>query len=107
MRFVADLPDYLGRGGPYLHELTITQGPDGPQLDVAFTLVLAGTTVADATAAQPEVLADKLHDAQFRYRAMTEDNRLVRMAGPLDNGDNLPCRSKSRCAMRMAVRGRR
>jgi len=90
MRFVADLPDYLGRGGPYLHELTITQGPDGPQLDVAFTMVLGGTTVADSPPRKPEVLAGKLHDAQFRYRAMTEDNRLSEWQDRWDNGDNLP-----------------
>ena len=37
MRFVADLPDYLGRGGPHLHELTIDDGPGQPPL-VAATL---------------------------------------------------------------------
>ena len=31
MRFVADLPDYLGRGGPYLHDFTIEgDGDDTP-----------------------------------------------------------------------------
>ena len=33
MRFVADLPDYLGRGGPYLHELTVVDGEDGQRLE--------------------------------------------------------------------------
>ena len=30
MRFVADLPDYLGRGGPYLHEFAVEE--DGQSL---------------------------------------------------------------------------
>ncbi|UHQ19961.1 prepilin-type N-terminal cleavage/methylation domain-containing protein [Lysobacter sp. KIS68-7] len=90
MRFVADLPDYLGRGGPYLHELTIVDGPDGPRLEVAFTMVLGATTVADNPPRKPEVLADHLHDATFRYRAMTEDNRLSDWVETWNNGDNLP-----------------
>jgi len=46
--------------------------------------------VADTPPRKPEVLAGKLHDAQFRYRAMTEDNRLSEWQDRWDNGDNLP-----------------
>ena len=42
MRFVADLPDYLGRGGPYLHDLQIERDGDGVRLTLALTMVLAG-----------------------------------------------------------------
>ena len=44
MQFVADLPDYLGRGGPYLHDLQLVDGADGPELRVSFQLVMAGET---------------------------------------------------------------
>jgi general secretion pathway protein J len=70
MRFVADLPDYLGRGGPYLHELAI--GDDG-RLTLALSMVLAGTTVEEPEPRPPELLAEGLKEAQFRYRAMAED----------------------------------
>ena len=45
MRFVADLPDYLGRGGPHLHELGVAQGGEDAVLDVDFRMVLAGETI--------------------------------------------------------------
>ena len=90
MRFVADLPDYLGRGGPYMHELTISDTPDGGQLDVAFTLVLAGELSPEATPRPPEVLATKLRSAAFRYRAMKADNTLDIWQEEWKTGDRLP-----------------
>ena len=73
MRFVADLPDYLGRGGPYLHELAIE---DDGRLTLALTMVLAGTTVEEPEPRPPELLAEGLKSAQFRYRAMAEDGAM-------------------------------
>jgi general secretion pathway protein J len=90
MRFIADLPDYLGRGGPYLHELSIVDGPDGKRLDVTFTLVLAGETKAEDPPRPPEVLASRLDAATFRYRPMTDDNRLGEWQDEWTAGDRLP-----------------
>ena len=69
MRFVADLPDYLGRGGPHLHELTT----DGAALDVQFRMVLAGEQVRDGAARPPESLADGLRSVAFAYRGPPRD----------------------------------
>ncbi|MGO4551520.1 prepilin-type N-terminal cleavage/methylation domain-containing protein [Lysobacter sp. 2RAF19] len=90
MRFVADLPDYLGRGGPYLHELTLVDGDDGQRLEVAFTLVLAGETKAETPPRPPEVLAGPLREATFRYRAMKADNTLGDWQDQWTAGDRLP-----------------
>jgi general secretion pathway protein J len=90
MRFVADLPDYLGRGGPYLHEFTLVDAPEGRRLEVAFTLVLAGETVAEATPRPPEVLASRLQEGRFRYRAMQADNTLGPWQETWTTGDRLP-----------------
>ena len=90
MRFVADLPDYLGRGGPYLHELTIVDGNDGQRLEATFTLVLAGETKAEQQPRPPEQLAGPLQQAAFRYRAMTADNQLGEWQDTWPNGDRLP-----------------
>jgi type II secretory pathway component PulJ len=57
MSFVADLPDYLGRGGPYLHELAIE---DDGRLTLALTMVLAGVTVEEPEPRPPEMLAEGL-----------------------------------------------
>jgi general secretion pathway protein J len=90
LRFVADLPDYLGRGGPYLHELTIVDGDGGARLEATFTLVLAGETKAETPPREPELLAGPLREAGFRYRAMTADNRVGEWQDEWTNGDRVP-----------------
>lgn len=68
MRFVADLPDYLGRGGPHLHAFSV-EGRGGTQvLQVDFRMVLAGETLAMADARPPEPLVEGLRSVRFSYR---------------------------------------
>ncbi len=90
MRFVADLPDYLGRGGPYLHELALVDGEGGERLEVTFTLVLAGETKVETPPREPEMLAGPLREATFRYRAMKSDNTLGDWQDQWTAGDRLP-----------------
>lgn len=69
MQFVADLPDYLGRGGPYLHEVEAVQ--DGTRLQVALEMVQAGQLIPEPGAPRPpELLADRLKSVRFRYRGL-------------------------------------
>ncbi|HSR66045.1 MAG TPA: prepilin-type N-terminal cleavage/methylation domain-containing protein [Xanthomonadaceae bacterium] len=78
MRFVADLPDYLGRGGPYIHEFAVERG-DGAnelRLTVALTMVLGGQAVVERPVRPPEVLADHLRAVRFRYRSLGADGKL-------------------------------
>ena len=70
MRFVADLPDYLGRGGPHLHELGVARSGEGIALEVDFTMVMAGQTIAERNARPPEPLADGLRSVEFAYRTL-------------------------------------
>jgi general secretion pathway protein J len=71
MRFVADLPDYLGRGGPYLHDLSVADaGPGRERLQIVFAQVQNATQVAETAPRPPEILADGLSSVQFRYRAL-------------------------------------
>lgn len=74
MRFVADLPDYLGRGGPYLHDLVAADG--GSELLASFAMVQAGQAVREAQPRPPEVLADNLRAVRFRYRGMDQEGKL-------------------------------
>ncbi|HZX79171.1 prepilin-type N-terminal cleavage/methylation domain-containing protein [Lysobacter sp.] len=77
MRFVADLPDYLGRGGPYLHELVIEDDRSGGvRLTLGLAMVLAGEVVEEQPPRPPEVLADGLREVRFRYRTLDEDGRM-------------------------------
>ncbi len=68
MRFVADLPDYLGRGGPHLHALQVARDGDGFALLVDFRMVLAGEIIEGSQARAPEPLADGLRSIEFAYR---------------------------------------
>lgn len=75
MRFVADLPNYLGRGGPYLHEFAIEDAGEGRRVTVDLRMVQAGQVV-DEQVPPPEVLVEGLESARFRYRAIDADGRL-------------------------------
>lgn len=70
LRFVADLPDYLGQGGPYLHDFAIEGDGDQARIVLRLSMVLAGETIEDERERPPEVLVDGLKSARFRYRAM-------------------------------------
>lgn len=76
MQFVADLPDYLGRGGPHLHTFAVQRHRDpdmGMQLTVAFATVVAGKQFPQP--GPPEVLAEGLESVEFAYRGV-DDNRM-------------------------------
>jgi general secretion pathway protein J len=92
MRFVADLPDYLGRGGPHLHDISFTGDGDrdGARLQVAFAMVLAGEVVADPDARPPEPLVRGLREARFRYRGLDAENRFTEWSTQWEAVDQLP-----------------
>lgn len=88
MRFVADLPDYLGRGGPYLHDLSIKDG----RLSIAFSIVQAGTTrsLEEMTGDEPERLANGMKMVRFRYRGLDQENKLGEWQDRWENVEVLP-----------------
>ena len=91
MRFVADLPDYLGRGGPYLHDISVLGGDGQPErLQVVFTQVQNAAEIADSSPRKPEVLADGFADVQFRYRALDATGKLGDWQERWTDTDRLP-----------------
>lgn len=70
MLFVSELPGYLGRGGPYVHELQVNRNGDALRLDVALTLVQNGERIDETPPRAPELLADALREVAFRYRGI-------------------------------------
>lgn len=91
MRFVADLPDYLGYGGPYLHDLSVD---DRGRLQVAFTVAQPDQSLDDlenaARELRPERLADGLRAVRFRYRGLDEENRLGEWQDRWETAELLP-----------------
>ena len=90
MRFVADLPDYLGRGGPHLHELGVEGRESAQALQVDFRMVIAGQTVVTAVARPPEALADGLRSVRFAYRTNGQDGQLGSWRPQWDYPESLP-----------------
>jgi general secretion pathway protein J len=88
MRFVADLPDYLGRGGPYLHDFAIEDG--GERITLTLGMVLAGQTIEETDARPPEVLVEGLKSARFRYRSLSPEGGLGEWLDRWENADQLP-----------------
>lgn len=76
MRFVADVPGYFGRGGPYLHELSVVPAPggkDGVQLRLRLVLVNAGQVLEERPVRAAEVIADQLRSVSLRYRGWDDE----------------------------------
>lgn len=94
VEFVADLPDYLGRGGPYLHRLEVERvAGGGVRLVVSFHMVQGGAVVGDGRAADamaPEVLADGLRSVDLRYRGLRADGKPAEWQSRWDQGDAMP-----------------
>ena len=90
MRFVSDLPDYLGRGGPYLHTLAIERDGDQLRLTVDLTLVQGGEAVPAAQPRPPELLVDGLRAARFRYRTLDASGQLGQWQAQWDTPEALP-----------------
>jgi general secretion pathway protein J len=88
MRFVADLPDYLGRGGPYLHDFAVVDG--GTRLLVSFTQVQSGQRVQETAPRGPEALAQGLRAVRFRYRGLDNEGKLGEWQDQWSAVENLP-----------------
>ena len=78
MRFVAAMPGYLSRGGPYVQTLELARGKHGLQLQ--FTdVMLNGYDAKDAetSATEPVVLLDHIADGRFQYRTLDDQGQLT------------------------------
>lgn len=73
IRFVADLPGYLGRGGPHLHDIAVVDRDGEASLAVSFTMVLAGETVEEEEPRPPEPLVEGLTGLRILYRGLGEE----------------------------------
>ena len=104
MRFVADLPDYLGRGGPHLHDVRVQGSGEDKQLTVAFSMVTTTGVVEDRHARPPEPLVRDLVDARFRYRGMGDDNRMGDWADRWEAPGRLPLQVSVEITTRMGGR---
>lgn len=90
MRFVADLPDYLGRGGPHVHALGVGGRGSEKALLVDFHVVVAGETLVTPDARPPEPLAEGLRSVRFAYRTNAQDGQLGDWQPQWDYPESMP-----------------
>ena len=94
IRFVADLPAYLGRGGPHLHDITVVDDGEGVRLQADFAVVLANEVNAERDPRPPELLAGGLREVRIRYRALDAQNRNGEWEEEWVQGDRMPLQVK-------------
>lgn len=90
MRFVADVPDYLGHGGPYLHDLAVEDVDGGVRLTVALTMVQSGLLVEEDPPRPPEPLAEGMASVAFRYRGLEADGSVGEWRDQWNEAEQLP-----------------
>lgn len=78
LRFVAPMPGYLGRGGPYVQTLQIVEGEKGRQLEFTHHILngFDGEAAEDDQAErEPVVLIDGIDDVRFSFLRVSEDGQ--------------------------------
>jgi len=78
MRFVAPMPGYLSKGGPYVQTLELVRGKDGLQLQFSDAM-LNGFEVEKAKSSnvEPVLLLDRIRSGRFLYRTLDEQGKLT------------------------------
>jgi general secretion pathway protein J len=73
IEFVASMPGYLSRGGPYVQTLSIASGPDGKRLEFQHRLLTPDGPLDPER--EPVVLLDGIAEAGFEFRTFDEGGR--------------------------------
>ncbi|MBS0485850.1 MAG: prepilin-type N-terminal cleavage/methylation domain-containing protein [Proteobacteria bacterium] len=78
MRFVAAMPGYLSRGGPYVQTLELAPATDGLQLRFSDTMLNGYATDKNRSDSDADavVLLDRIASGRFEYRALDADGNL-------------------------------
>lgn len=72
LRFVSEVPGYLGRGGSYVHDLQVVRSGQGVRLQLGLVMVQDGVQIQERPPRAPEPLADGLRQVTLRYRGRDE-----------------------------------
>jgi general secretion pathway protein J len=92
LTFVAPMPGYLGRGGPYVQRLSFASGNGGREL-VFHHVMLNGFDAREQSLerdSEPVVLLDRIRTARFQYRAIDERGQLGDWRDQWDKPGQLP-----------------
>lgn len=104
MRFVAPMPGYLSRGGPYLQTLELVRGKDGLQLQ--FTDTMLNGYDADKPAKDepaPVVLLDHIASGRFLYRGLDDQGQLADWSDQWESTEITPLMLRVELSMQPGV----
>jgi len=91
MRFVAPMPGYLSRGGPYVQTLSLEHGNDGMRL-VFNGAMLNGFDYREQKNGErdPVVLIEHIREGRFSYRALDDQGQLAPWSTRWDDASVTP-----------------
>lgn len=88
LEYVASMPGYLSRGGPYLQTLELVPGPQGQRL--VFQHQLISTDGPLKAEREPLVLLDGIADARFEFRNIDTNGQAQAWESRWDVSAQLP-----------------
>jgi len=106
MRFVAPMPGYLSKGGPYVQTLRLVGSRSGGK-ELQFTdTMLNGFDIDDkeSSPADPAVLLDQIQDGRFEYRTLDDQGELTDWSDQWDDPSVTPVMVRIRIIMRPEAR---
>ena len=106
MRFVAPMPGYLSKGGPYVQTLRIV-GSRGGGKELQFTdSMLNGFELdnKESSPADPAVLLDQIQDGKFEYRTLDDQGELTDWSDQWDDPSVTPVMVRIAITMRPEAR---
>ena len=77
IRFVAPMPGYLSKGGPYVQTIEFEGGRGGKQLLFRNAMLNGFDLEAEDPEAEPAVLLDQIEDGHFEFRTLDEEGLLT------------------------------
>ncbi|HKE48088.1 MAG TPA: prepilin-type N-terminal cleavage/methylation domain-containing protein [Rhodanobacteraceae bacterium] len=106
MRFVAPMPGYLSKGGPYVQTLRLEHSRGGGMALVFTDAMLNGFDLEDqkASAMEPAVLLDQIQDGRFEYRTLDDQGELTDWSSEWDDPSVTPVMVRIAITMRPEAR---
>ena len=89
IRFVAQMPGYLGFGGPQVQELTFVRGEQGLALVISHAL-LQGFDEEKLYELDPIVLLEGIDQAQFQFLTLDEEGETTAWSSDWEDPEILP-----------------
>jgi general secretion pathway protein J len=99
LRFVAPMPGYLSRGGPYIQTLRI----DHDRLEFSYAMLVDAKPLAEDAKLPPELLLADIADAHFQYRSLGPDGRIADWVDSWHRAGEMPL--EVRLSLRFRDRG--